>query len=516
MSRKSEYVYQEGSGNQGVNALIVLETEQLTKQFPGVLALDNVDFKLEEGEIHGLVGENGAGKSTFIKIISGVLQPTSGKVVIQGKEVQPKSPRDVAHVVGVAHQETELVPFFTGIDNLFLGQEITSAGVWLSKSEMRKKALQFAQSYGLDVELDVPVRELGSGKQQMITILKVLFRDPLIVIFDEPTAALSVKESETLFRLMRELKSKGKSIIYISHIIPEVLSMTDRITVLRNGGHVATVNTHEVTEKDLIQLMIAKGVDEQYPKIPTEAGADILRAEDVSIHGSSFKDINFHICSGEIVGFAGLVGSGRTELAKAVFTGQKPDGGEIYLDGRCFRARNAGDAIRQGIVMIPENRRQEGVIDQMSVGENITIPLLRRFCRYGFIKETRVRSHASSVVSNLAIKISSLEQSVRTLSGGNQQKVSLGKWFGQEAKVWIFDEPTKGIDVETKSEIYTIMGNLAQAGAGVWFISSDLRELTAVSDRIYVIRNFKVAGEHHPPFDRETILANMLGEGGLE
>lgn len=492
--------------------MIVLETEQLTKQFPGVLALDGVDFKLEEGEIHGLVGENGAGKSTLIKIISGVLQPTSGKVIIQGKEVQAKSPRDVAHVVGVAHQETELVPFFTGIDNLFLGQEITSAGFWLSKAEMRNKALEFAQSYDLDVELDVPVRELGSGKQQMIIILKVLFSDPQIVIFDEPTASLSVKESEALFKLMRELKSRGKSIIYISHIIPEVLSMTDHITVLRNGRHITTVPTREVTERELIQLMIAKEVDEQYPKVPTKAEGEMLRGEDVSIQGTSFKSINFHICSGEIVGFAGLVGSGRTELAKAVFTGQKPDGGEIYLDGGRFRARNAGDAIRQGIVMIPENRRQEGVIDLMSVGENIAIPLLRRFSRCGFIKEAQARSHADSVVSNLTIKISSLEQSVRTLSGGNQQKVSLGKWFGQEAKVWIFDEPTKGIDVETKSEIYSIMGNLARTGAGVWFISSDLRELTAIADRIYVMRNSRVVGEHQPPFDREAILANMLGK----
>ena len=263
--------------------MMVLRTERLTKQFPGVLALEQVDFELEDGEVHGVVGENGAGKSTLIKIISGALQPTSGRILVEGTEVHPQSPRDIAHVVGVVHQETELVPFFTGVDNLFLGQEIALGGFWLSRKAMRRRALQFTGHYGLDLDLDVPVKELRNGEQQMLTILKVLFRDPRVVIFDEPTASLSVKESEALFRLVKELKSRGKSIIYISHMLPEVLSLTDRITVLRNGRKVATVSTAEVAEKSLIQLMIAKGIEEQYPKVRTEKADDILRVGDYSL-----------------------------------------------------------------------------------------------------------------------------------------------------------------------------------------------------------------------------------------
>lgn len=492
--------------------MTILRTEELTKEFPGVLALDRVDFQVDRGEIHGLVGENGAGKSTLVKILAGALQPTAGRILISEQEVTPKSPRDMAETIGLVHQERELIPFFTGVQNLFLGHEIAAGGLWLSTAEMKKKATEFLRQYDLDVDLELPAKELSNGQQEMLTILKVLFRDPEIIIFDEPTASLSIKESQALFALIRDLKVRGKTIIYISHILPEVLEIADRITVLRNGKKVKTVSSGEIDEKGLISLMIAKDMEEQYPKVMTEKGEELLSVRNYSVGSLNLKDINLSIRSGEIVGFAGLVGSGRTELAKALFTGVKPDGGEVYLKKKRYTARSARDAIRQGIVMIPEKRREEGLIAAFDVQENLILPSLSDLASYGLLRPTAVNSHVRSVIKNLSIKVSFPEQRVSTLSGGNQQKVSLGKWFGQKAVIWIFDEPTQGIDVETKSEIYSIMGEIARGGAGVWFISSDLRELTAISDRIYVMRNSKIVGEFQPPFDKETILSRMLGK----
>ncbi len=494
---------------------ISLIAEGITKEFPGVRALDHVDFDLHPGEIHALVGENGAGKSTLVKILAGVFPPSSGIIRIDGKEVSFSSPRDAAPYIGVVHQERELVPFYSGTENLFLGQEVERVG-FLGKKEMSAKAQEFMKKYGLSLDMESPVSTLSSGMQEMLTILKILFRSPGIVIFDEPTAPLSVKESEILFSLIRDLKVSGKAILYISHHLPEVLSLADRITVLRNGKKITTVNAGEVNEAELIKLMIAKDLEHQYPKSVFEPGPELLSVQPRAIPGSGAPDMGFSIKAREIVGFAGLVGSGRSELAKLVFEGESAASHKVELGGGTFVSRHPRDSIAQGMVMIPEDRRGEGLITAFDVGENLSLPRLRTLSSLGFRDEKRIASRCGKIVKDLSVKVFSTKQAVSTLSGGNQQKVSLGKWIDANAKIWIFDEPTQGIDVETKSEIYLIMEKLASAGAGIWFISSDLRELESIADRIYVMNGGRIVKEFSRPFPTEQLLEAMLGEGKSE
>lgn len=492
----------------------ILRTAGLSKQFPGVLALNNVDFVLEQGEVHAIVGENGAGKSTFVKILAGVYQPTSGKIYLNNTEMKFPSPREASAYIGVVHQERELIPFYSGISNLFLGQEIRSFG-FLKKKEMKKQSLDFMKKYGLDLDMESPVSSLSSGMQEMLSILKILFRSPPIIIFDEPTAPLSIKESEILFKLIDDLKRSGTSIIYITHHLLEVMRLADRVSVLRNGEKVITVKVSETNEQEIIKLMIAKDLGQQYPKTFLKPEQEMLRIEFKRV-GKNVPPIasgidGIHIRSKEIVGFAGLVGSGRSELAKAVMTGQNNDNLSIKLEGNMFVPRNPKFAIKNGIVMIPEDRRGEGLIITFDVKENLSFSRLSHLSTFGFRSEKRINKRCASIIKDLSIKVFSLAQSVGTLSGGNQQKVSLGKWFDANAKLWIFDEPTQGIDVETKSEIYRIMQRLASQGAGIWFISSDLRELLAISDRIYVMYQSRVVDEFERPFDSEKILRAMLG-----
>lgn len=487
-----------------------LRTEGITKEFPGVLALDQVDFELAKGEIHALVGENGAGKSTLVKVLAGVYKPSSGRIFVNEAEVSFASPRDAAPYIGVVHQERELVPFYSGTANLFLGQEMNKAG-FLSKREMRAKALEFMKRYDLDLDMDSPVSLLGSGMQEMLTILKILFRSPDIVIFDEPTAPLSVKECEVLFRLIRDLKAAGTSIIYISHHLPEVLDLADRITVLRNGKIVATVDKASVSEAEIIKLMIAKDLSQQYPKIELEPGQEVISVESQAEPGGRARKSGFSIRAKEIVGFAGLVGSGRSELAKRIFEGGPEGRYKVNLAGIPFAPKSPKHAIANGIVMIPEDRRGEGLITSFDVGANLALPRLSLLSKFGFRQEKRIRQRSGQIIGDLAIKVFSQNQIVSTLSGGNQQKVSLGKWFDADAKLWIFDEPTQGIDVETKSEIYLIMQRLASRGAGIWFISSDLRELEAIADRILVMHEGEIVGKFARPFQTEKILEAMLG-----
>ena len=491
----------------------VLEIRGLTKTFPGVTALEDVSLSAEAGEIHGLVGENGAGKSTLVKILAGVHRPSAGSFLIDGAERRFGSPKDASELVGVVHQERELVPHFTGWENLFLGLEPTYAG-FLKKREMRATAMRFLETYGrgLDIDMGAPAHTLSSGQQEMLTIMKVLFRNPKIIIFDEPTAPLSVRECEILFALVRDLKRKGLAILYISHHLEEVLSLCDRISVLRNGRYVATVDAAATKEADLIRLMISRDMKEQYPKLPCRAGDVVFAAEGYASARDRIRDISFNIRSGEIVGFAGLVGAGRTELAEALFTGSARDAGTVRLKGRDFRSHSPKDSIRQGMVMIPENRREHGLLTQMSVYENLILPQLEGLSSIGFLRRRAAERQVRSAVERLSIKVSSPAQSVSTLSGGNQQKVSVGKWFGLPAALWIFDEPTQGIDVDAKRELYDIMGHLAQEGAAVWFISSDLRELLAIADRLYVMKDRKIVGECVPPFNPDGVLGMMMGE----
>lgn len=491
----------------------VVEMIGVTKRFPGVVALDSVDFDLQKGEIHGLVGENGAGKSTLVKILTGVLKPNAGRVFVCGKDVTGWSVVQAYKYVAAVYQDRELVPFLTGLQNLFLGIEKSRWSI-IDESYMRSEANRLMNRYGIDVPLDVPVRELSPGQATLVTVLKVLLRRPKIVVFDEATAWLSHSEKELLLRIARELRSEGLSLLYISHDLSEVLKLCDRITVLRNGKKVSTLQSSHANEKQLIELMIDRNITEQYPKNEVPIGDVIIEARSVSFSKLGLKNVSFSIRSGEIVGFAGLVGSGRTELARAIYLGKRCDSGSITFLGKPYQARSSYDAVRMGIVMVPENRRTEGLILNETIKNNLTLPALRFASRFGFLSERTLIQMSENVVKRLSIKLSSLMQPVRTLSGGNQQKVSVGKWFTVTAKLWIFDEPTQGIDVDAKREIYEIFGEIVAQGAGVWFISSDLRELIALSDRIYVMRKGEIIFEQKRPFDQGEILARMLGSDG--
>ncbi|MBP5212128.1 MAG: sugar ABC transporter ATP-binding protein [Pyramidobacter sp.] len=486
----------------------VLRTSALTKDFPGVRALDRFDFELNEGEIHGLVGENGAGKSTLVKLLTGVYQPTSGEIALDGSPVVFRSPRDAARFIGAVHQERELIGHFDGAANLFLGQEKTR-GPFIDRAAMREEAEKLLSAWNVRVPLDIPVCDLGSGQQEMIMIMKVLLRSPRAVIFDEPTAALSAGECEILFALIRELKKRGVAVLYISHNLPEVLGLCDRITVMRNGAKVGTV-PHGVSESELIRLMVSHDLGDQYPKQDVTIGEVLFEAKHFACPAENVLDASFNIRHGEIVGFAGLVGAGRTELARSVFCGLRHSG-EMLLRGQAFASRSPADSIRSGVVMIPEDRRAEGIIPDHSVARNIQLPGLRGgLARFGFLDFARGRSAAQSVVERYGIKAADLAQAAETLSGGNQQKVAVGKWDGFDADLWIFDEPTQGIDVDAKREIYGIMGRIAASGAGVWFISSEMRELLALSDRIYVMNGRRITAEFARPFDGEAVLSAMM------
>jgi ABC-type sugar transport system ATPase subunit len=486
----------------------ILETFHLSKKFPGVLALDDFSFSIEKGEVHGLVGENGAGKSTLVKILSGVYRPTSGEFRVGDRVMELRSPRD-ARFVGVVHQDRELVAHFNGYENLFLGMERTALG-FLEKKRMKQETRAFMERYRMNFDPELPAGKLSGGQQQMLAILKVLFRSPEVVILDEPTAPLSVKECGVLFSLIEDLRGKGVSILYISHHLSEVLRLSDRVTVMRNGCKVTTARSAELDEPALIRLMLSRDVADPYPKKAAAVGDVVFNMEKYAVPGLGIEPSDFYIRSGEIVGFAGLVGAGRTELAKAVFTGARRKSGSLAVGGEPFFSRSPRESIDKGVVMIPENRRDEGLIVDMSVGENLSLPQLENWTSLGFVDAARVQKIAEETVSRYSIRSWGLPQLVRTLSGGNQQKVSIGKWSSAKARLWIFDEPTQGIDVDAKTEIYSIMGDLAEQGAGVWFISSEIRELLSVADRIYVMRGRRIAAEYARPFNSEKILADMM------
>ncbi|MDR1732677.1 MAG: sugar ABC transporter ATP-binding protein [Synergistaceae bacterium] len=489
--------------------MAVLETLELSKRFPGVLALDRFDIAFEAGQVHALVGENGAGKSTLVKVLSGIYPPSSGTMLWEGRPIRFASPRAAGKFIGVVHQERELIPHFSGYENLFLGLEYTSFG-FLQKKRMIQESQKFLEKYRMNVDLTRPAAELSSGQQEMLVILKVLFRDPRVVIFDEPTAPLSVAECEILFSLIQDLRNDGRAILYISHHLSEVLRIADTVTVMRNGRRVTTLGAGETDEEGLIRFMIARDLGNQYPRFAATPGKEVFAAEGYSAPRAGVRDVTFSIRAGEIVGFAGLVGAGRTELAKSVFLGSRDAEGTLRLDGKPFRAKSAGDSIRRGVVMIPENRREEGLITDMDVGCNLTFPTLDQYAAWGFVRAKQAGRTASEILEKYGIRAFGLSQPVRTLSGGNQQKVSVGKWDRAQARLWIFDEPTRGIDVDAKTEIYSIMGRMAASGAGVWFISSELRELTAIADRIYVMKEGRISGEYPPPYDRERILDSMI------
>lgn len=492
----------------------ILEMESITKEFPGVRALDRVDFQLCQGEVHALLGENGAGKSTMVKILSGSLNKDSGRVIIRGKEVEIGSPsRARALGIGMVYQELSLVSSLSVAENIFLGRWPRRRSGAIDWKRLYAMARTELEKLGLDVDPRTRVGLLSVAEQQLVEIAKVVSQNVYILLLDEPTSALSDRERERLFNLIRSLKTDGMSIIYISHRLAEVLEIADRITVLRDGRKVGTVSVGEAPEDRLVTMMVGRSLSEQFPRTTTPVGQPVLQVKNVSVSGV-LRDLNFEIRRGEIVGIFGLMGSGRTTLARALFGLERVESGEVYVDGARARIGSPMDAIRLGIGYLTEDRRQ-GLVPCMPIPPNVTLSSLRDFSRFSFLKRRLEEETAEQFVKDLRIRTPSLKQKVARLSGGNQQKVVLSKWMCRKAKLIIFDEPTRGIDVAAKAEVFQLMNGLAQQGIGVLMVSSELPELLGMCDRILVMRGGRFVAEFQASCaTQEQLLKMASGIGG--
>jgi len=490
----------------------VLEMRRIRKTFPGVVALDDVCFDLRTGEVHVLLGENGAGKSTLVKLLSGAHQKTGGQIFLNGREVEIRNPRHAQEQgIGIIYQELNLVPHLSAAENIFLGREPTHSPGIIDNKKLLDSAQDLLGGLGMDIPASSPVKDLGVAQQQMIEVAKALSLDAKILIMDEPTSALTQQEIRELFSTVRRLKQRDVSIIYISHRLEELFEIGDRVTILRDGKYVGTYAVNQISQTELIRLMVNRDLKEQYPKEKSTTRVEILRVEGLNRNGI-LNHIDFSLHAGEILGIAGLMGSGRTELARAVFGADPIDAGRIYVRGQLRQIHSPRDAIRLGIALLTEDRKTQGLILNLSVKDNICLPSLDRFCRMGVVSPAKEEQAVEPVIRELRIKTPSLDQRVSHLSGGNQQKVVMSKWLLSKADILFFDEPTRGIDVGSKVEIYQWMNRLTAEGAGIVLISSELPEILAMSDRIMVMHQGRLAKElSREEATQEIILRHALG-----
>ena len=472
----------------------LLQVNQVSKSFPGVRALDNVSLELAAGEVLAMVGENGAGKSTLIKILGGAHQADSGDLTIQGNSTLITSPADAQlHGISIIYQEFNLIPDLSVRENIYLGREYRS-GIFIDEKKEKDGVEVLFNQLGIDLDSETPCRELSIAEQQVVEIAKALSLDARILVMDEPSATLTQQEVDRLFKLIRDLKEKGIGIIYISHRLEEVFEIGDRVMVLRDGHNVVTKSIAEVDRSKLIEWMVGRSLESEFPPRAKQVGEERLRVENIS-NGSGVKNVSFSLMAGEILGFAGLVGAGRTETMRLIFGADKKDSGEIFLNGKSVTILSPEDAIDKGICLLTEDRKNQGLVLVHSVLENFGLPNLKNYSGSLFLDETTEREHFQKYKSDIQIKVSNTDQEVGQLSGGNQQKVVLAKWLERNADILIFDEPTRGIDVGAKFEIYQLMNSLAEAGKGIIMISSELPEVLGMSDRIIVMRDGQIQGE---------------------
>jgi len=491
----------------------VLEMRHIGKSFPGVVALDDVDFELRRGEVHVLLGENGAGKSTLMKILSGAYQKNSGQIILDGADVEIKNPKH-AQTLGIStiYQEFNLIPHLSVAENIFLGREPIHLPGVIDRGAIFQAATRALSDLGLTLNPERLVKELRVAEQQMVEVAKALSLDARILIMDEPTAALTEHEIGELFATIRKLKSKGVSIIYISHRLEELFEIGDRVTVLRDGRTVGTYNVREMRKSELIRLMVNRELTELFPKEKAVIGAEVLRVEGLTTRGG-LKDITFSLHKGEVLGIAGLLGAGRTELARAIFGLDKIVSGTIYLNGRPQRIGSPRTAINLGLGFLTEDRKSQGLVLPLSVKENLCLSSVERFSNWGIMNTGEEQRAAARYVQELRIRTPSLNQKVVFLSGGNQQKVVLSKWLCSQASVFIFDEPTRGVDVGAKAEIYQLMNRLTASGVAIIMISSEMLEVLGMSDRLLVMRDGGITGEFSADeATQEKILQCALGE----
>jgi len=491
----------------------VLEMRHIRKTFPGVVALDDVDFELRRGEVHILLGENGAGKSTLMKILSGAYQKSAGQIFLEGAEVAIKNPRH-AQTLGIStiYQEFNLIPHLSVGENIFLGREPARLPGLIDQRTIFQEATRALSGLGLTVNPRKLVKELRVAEQQMVEVAKALSLDARILIMDEPTAALTEHEIGELFTTVRKLKDKGVAIVYISHRMEELFEIGDRVTVLRDGRTVGTYDVRGMNKSELIRLMVNRELTELFPKEKAIRGAEVLRVEGLSTKGG-LKDISFTLHKGEVLGIAGLLGAGRTELARAIFGLDKATSGTIYINGEPQRIRSPRAAINSGIGFLTEDRKSQGLVLPLSVKANLCLFSVDKFSSWGVMNTKKEQQAAGRYVKELRIRTPNLDQKVVFLSGGNQQKVVLSKWLCSEAEVFIFDEPTRGVDVGAKAEIYQLMNRLTASGVAIIMISSEMLEVLGMSDRVLVMRGGRIAGEFAAgEATQERILQCALGE----
>ncbi len=474
---------------------IIVSMHDICKSFPGVKALDHVDFELRSGEVMALLGENGAGKSTLMKVLSGVYTRDSGDMEIQGKAYGNLTPKQ-AQAAGVAiiHQELNMCRHLTVAENMFLGREKVR-GMVLSQREMEAEAAEVLGRLKIDISPRTVVGDLPISKQQMVEIAKALSMDARILIMDEPTSALTAREIEDLFRIIRDLRASDHGIVYISHRLEELQHIVDRVTIMRDGQYITTMNFADTTIDQIITHMVGREIKEKFPRVTCEKGKKIFEVKNLNA-GRMVRDISFSLYEGEIVGFAGLMGAGRTETTRAIFGIDPKESGQIVLDGREIEIHSPADAICQGVVLAPEDRKKDGLCTKLSIRHNIALPNLDLLCnRLGVVSHSKENAMCERAVKNLQIKTPSVDVDAANLSGGNQQKVVVGKWLARDSRVVIFDEPTRGIDVAAKVEIYHLMNQLKKQGIAVMFVSSELPEVLGIADRVIVMCDGQITGE---------------------
>lgn len=473
----------------------IAELNHIHKSFPGVKALDDVSFNLKSGEVLALLGENGAGKSTLVKVLSGVYTKDEGEIRIFDQAVEDLTPKKAQELgIAIIHQELNMCAHLSVAENIFLAREKIHSGI-LSNREMNKDAAALLARLNIDLDPTTIVGDLAVSKQQMVEIAKALSTNAKILIMDEPTSALTSNEIDDLFKIIRKLKSEGCGIVYISHRLEELQNIVDRVIIMRDGKYITSMDFKDTTMSEIISYMVGREIKEKFPRVTCERGKKIFEVKNLNA-GKLVRNINLELYEGEIVGIAGLMGAGRTETTRAIFGADPKESGQIFVDGKEVVIHKPIDAIRGGIVLAPEDRKKDGLCVKLSVGDNIALPNLDLLCnQFGVVDRKKEKEMTDEAVKSLSIKLVNADVDAATLSGGNQQKLVVAKWLARHSRVVMFDEPTRGIDVAAKVEIYNLMNELKEQGIGVLFVSSEMPEVMGISDRIVVMCDGKITGE---------------------